>query len=158
MTASWFGAQVAIVDMNPLRLETARSLEADLILDAAQDDVPTILQDWTDGRGLDVAFDCVGSESVALQGLDALKKRGTLVVVGVSHQLTLNPWQHLICRELTVFGTRNFNTSEYDEMIAAVRHGFPLEQVVTHRFPLSQAAEAFDLFRSARCGKILLTD
>jgi len=158
MTASWFGAQVAVVDLNPLGLEMARSIEADLLLNPVSDDVPGILQDWTDGRGLDVAFDCVGKEAVALQGLEAVKKRGTLVVVGVSHQLTLNPWEHLICRELTLFGTRNFNTSEYAEMIAAVRRGLPLEQIITHRFPLDQTTEAFELFRSGQCGKILLTD
>jgi len=112
--------------------------------------------DWTDGRGLDVAFDCVGSEVVAHQALDTVKKRGTLVVVGVSYELTLNPWEHLICNELTIFGTRNFNTAEFSEMIALVQRGLPVEQVVTHRFPLVEAEAAFELFRSAECSKVLL--
>jgi threonine dehydrogenase-like Zn-dependent dehydrogenase len=105
-----------------------------------------------------VAFDCVGSQVVAGQGLAALRERGTLVVVGVSHELTLNPWQDLICRELTVLGTRNFNTTEFDEMVALVQRGLPVEQAVTHRFPLSEAEGAFDLFRSGNCGKVLLVD
>ena len=121
------------------------------------DDVQEALLDWTRGRGLDVAFDCVGSEVVAHQALAALKKRGTFVVVGVSHMLTLDPWEDLICRELTIFGTRNFNTAEFGEMIALVRRGLPVEQVVTHRFPLAEAEVAFELFRSGQCGKILLT-
>ncbi len=95
---------------------------------------------------------------VAEQGLVSLKERGTLVVVGVSHQLSLNPWEHLICRELTVFGTRNFNTAEFNEMLALVERGLPVEQTVTHRFPLSEAEVAFDLFRTGECGKILFID
>ena len=83
--------------------------------------------------------------------------RGTVVIVGVSHRLTVNPWEQLICREVTMFGARSFNTAEYDEMIALVRRGLPVEQVVTHRYPLAEAAEAFERFQSGQCGKILLT-
>jgi L-iditol 2-dehydrogenase len=158
MVAARFGAKVALLDLNDYRLDMARRLGADLVLNPARDDVQETLMDWTGGRGLDVTFDCVGSEVVALQALDAVKKRGTFVVVGVSHQLTLNPWEHFICRELTVFGTRNFNATEFGEMVNLVRRGLPVEQVVTHRFPLAEAEAAFELFRAGECGKILLVD
>jgi propanol-preferring alcohol dehydrogenase len=158
MVASWFGARVASVDLSDQRLDMARDLGAELVLNPARDDVPGTLAAWTQGRGIDAAFDCVGSQVVAEQALQALKKRGTLVVVGVSHELVLNPWDHLICRELTVFGTRNFNSSEFDEMVALVQRGLPVEQVVTHRFPLAEAEAAFELFHSGTCGKILFVD
>jgi L-iditol 2-dehydrogenase len=153
--AKQFGARVATLDLSDYRLDMARDLGADLALNPARDDVQRVLLEWTQGRGLDVALDCVGSEAVAQQGLDALKKRGTLVVVGVSHKLTLNPWEHLICRELTILGTRNFNAGEFGEMVALVRRGLPVEQVITHRYPLSEAEAAFRLFRSGPCGKIV---
>jgi len=180
MVAKEFGAHVAILDPNDYRLDMARNLGADLALDPRHDDVREASLDWTDGRGLDVAFDCVGSQEaahqhssrratlvahqhssrratlVAHQALDVVKKRGTLVVVGVSYELTLNPWEHLICNELTIFGTRNFNTAEFGEMMALVRRGLPVDQVVTHRFPLDEMEAAFELFRSAACGKVLL--
>jgi propanol-preferring alcohol dehydrogenase len=158
MVASCFGARVASVDLSDHRLEMARNLDAELVLNPGRDDVVEALFDWTGGRGIAVAFDCVGNQQVAGQALAALRERGTLAVVGVSHELMLNPWQDLICRELTVFGTRNFATAEFDEMVALVQRGLPVEQVVTHRFPLSEAEAAFDLFRSGRCGKILFVD
>jgi threonine dehydrogenase-like Zn-dependent dehydrogenase len=40
-------------------------------------------------------------------------------------------------------------------MVALVRRGLPVEQAVTHRFPLAEAQAAFELFRSGDCGKIL---
>jgi len=155
IVASRLGVYVASLDLSDYRLNMAQDLGADLVLNPTRDDVQEALLDWTQGRGLDVAFDCVGSEAVAHQALDAVKKRGTFVVVGVSHELTLDPWEHLICRELTIFGTRNFNTAEFDEMVALVQRGLPVEQVVTHRFPLSEADAAFELFRFGECGKIL---
>jgi len=129
-----------------------------LVLNPTRDDLPDALAAWTQGRGIDAAFDCVGSQVVAEQGLAALRRRGKLVVVGVSHELVLNPWEDLICRELTVLGTRNFNTAEFDEMVALVQRGLPVDQTVTHRFPLSGAEAAFKLFRSGDCGKILFVD
>jgi propanol-preferring alcohol dehydrogenase len=151
------GARVASLDLNEFRLDLARTLGAEITFNPTCDDVQAALQDWTGGRGLDAAFDCVGSEAAAQQALDAVKVRGTVVIVGVSHRLTVNPWEQLICREVTVLGTRSFNTAEYDEMIAFVRRGLPITEIVTHRFPLIQAQAAFNLFRSGQCGKVLLT-
>ena len=158
MVAKWFGAHVAVIDLSEYRLKMATGLGADLVLNPQGDDVQGATMEWTQGQGIDAAFDCVGSQVVAEQGLASLRKRGTLVVVGVSRELVLNPWEHLICRELTVFGTRNFNTSEFDEMVALVQRGLPVEKAITHRFPLAEAEAAFELFRSGECGKILFVD
>jgi len=158
MVAQRFGARVVVCDLSEYRLEMARKFGADLAANPAQKDFSETLTKWTGGRGLDVAFDCVGHEKVALQALELLKQRGTLVVVGVSHSLSLNPWEHLICRELTLFGTRNFNATEFGGMIGLIRSGLPVEQVVTHRFPLEQAETAFDVFRKGECGKVLFVD
>ncbi len=43
-------------------------------------------------------------------------------------------------------------------MVALVERGLPVEKTVTHRFPLSEAEAAFDLFRTGECGKILFVD
>lgn len=158
MTAKRFGLHAAIIDLSEYRLGLARNFYPDLALNPQSDLVSEALRDWTQGRGVEAAFECVGSEKAAQQALSAVKKRGKLVIVGVSHQLTLNPWEHLICRELTVIGTRNFNTKEFDEMAGLVRSGLPLTQVVTHRFPLGEAEEAFRLFMSGKSGKILITN
>ncbi|MBN1675609.1 MAG: zinc-binding dehydrogenase [Kiritimatiellae bacterium] len=158
MVAQRFGARVAVLDLSDSRLAMAKAFGADPVINPGKADVKQAVADWTGGRGLDVGFDCVGHERVAMQALDVLKKRGTLVVVGVSHKLTLNPWEHLICRELTIFGTRNFNAREFDGMIGLVRSGLPLEKLITHRFPLSRAVEAFDVFRKGECGKVLIVE
>jgi propanol-preferring alcohol dehydrogenase len=157
LVATRFGAQVAILDFNPYRLALAKEIGAALTINPAGDEVLATLLDWTRGRGLDVAFDCVGSEMAIRQALPIVKRRGKLVVVGVSYQLTLNPWQDLMCNELTILGTRNFVTSEFDEMIDLARRGLPVERVITHRFPLAEAEAAFALFRSEECGKILFS-
>lgn len=156
LVANWLGAQVAVIDLNHHRLEMARSLGADLVLDPAADDVEATLHEWTAGMGLDVAFECVGSEKAAQQALPLVKRRGKLAFIGVSEHFSMNPWQDLIQQERTLYGSRCFVVPEFDEMISMVRKGLPLEQIVTHRFPLADAEAAFGLFLSAQCGKIIL--
>jgi threonine dehydrogenase-like Zn-dependent dehydrogenase len=158
MTAKQAGAQVAIIDMSEYRLRLAGEFAPDLVLDPGSRPVPEALMEWSGGRGVRVGFDCVGSEKACLQALASLSKKGTLVVVGVSHRLTLDPWEHFIRREYRILGTRNFNTRLFDEMVAAIEAGLPLRKVVTHRFSIEKAEEAFALFRSGECGKILIVD
>ncbi len=155
LVASWLGTEVAVVDVNPYRREMAQRLGAHRVLDPAQDDVHTALLDWTHGRGVDAAFECVGSERAAAQALRVVRNRGKMAFVGVSHRFTVNPWEDLIRRELTLYGSRSFVLSEWGEMLSLVRRGLPVESIVTHRFPIEQAEEAFRLADSRQCGKVL---
>ncbi len=157
LVTSRLNAYVAILDFNEYRLKMARDLGADLVLNPAGNDVREVLLDWTHGHGIDVAFECVGSEKAAQQALPVIKKRGKLGVIGVSEHLALNPWDDLIRQELTVYGSRSFILPEFNEMMALVRRGLPVEQIVTHRFELAESDAAFSLFQSAECGKIVFT-
>ena len=156
MSAAWLGARVAVVDMSDYRLDMAKALGAELTLSPAQADVLPALEEWSGGRGIEVGFECAGNERAGQQALQALKKRGKLAIVGVSHKLELDPW-YMICNELTIYASRSFNTAEFDEMVSTVRRGLPVTQVVTHRFPLAQAEEAFAVFRSGQCGKVVFS-
>jgi len=158
MLAVRLGARVAILDPSDHRLQLAGKFGPSLLLDPRKGSVPEALREWTGGRGLAAAFDCVGNEGVCLQAISSLAPRGTLVTVGVSRRLTLDPWIHLICNEMTVVGTRNFNTHDFPDMVSLVEGGLPLLDVVTHRFPLRRAEEAFALFASGQCGKVLIAE
>jgi propanol-preferring alcohol dehydrogenase len=156
IVASWLNADVGVVDLNPYRLEMARSLGAKVALNGSEDAVETALRDWTEGRGVDVAFECAGNAEAAEQALRTVRKRGTFAYVGVADQLVLDPWEDLIRRELTIYGSRCFVLPEFDDMISLVRRGLPVGEIVTHRFPLREAESAFSVFCSGQCGKVLL--
>ncbi|MBC7224015.1 MAG: hypothetical protein H5T59_07055 [Anaerolineae bacterium] len=98
----------------------------------------------------------MGNQQAAAQALRAVRNRGKMAFIGVSQHFALNPWEDLIQGELILYGSRSFVLPEWDEMISLVRRGLPVESIVTHRFPLRQAEEAFALFRIGQCGKILL--
>jgi len=156
--ATFLGVRVAVVDMNKYRLEmTKKYHNPELVLDPGDPETEAKIMDWTNGRGLDVAFECVGNEKAAHQALRVIKKRGTLAIIGVSHSLCIDPWD-MIQRELSIYASRNFNTHEFNEMVALIRNGLWADKVVTHKFPIKEAEKAFEVFLSGECGKIIFTE
>ena len=151
------GGRAALIDLNAYRLDLALRLGADVVINPSQLDVVSALADWTHGEGLDIAYECVGHQACLDQALEAVKKRGVVVLVGVSHRVTIDPWQYFIGRELTMYGTRNFNARQFQAMVKLLSSGLPAEQIVTHRFALSDAEQAFSVFSSAQCGKVVFT-
>jgi threonine dehydrogenase-like Zn-dependent dehydrogenase len=156
LCAKTMGARVALFDLSEYRLKMAKAIEPDLLLNPTDLKVKDQIMDWTEGRGLDIAYECVGNENAALQALGLLKKMGTLGIIGVGHKLTLDYWD-IIQRQIKFYASRNFNTFEFNEMVALIHRGMRVDQVVTHRFKLSEAEKAFDVFRNGECGKIVFT-
>ena len=156
LVAKRYGMRVVSIDLNAYRLAMAERLGADEVIDPRREDVLRAIDEWTAGRGLDAALECVGAEVTARQALEAVRKRGTVALVGVSTQVIVNPWEQFIKKEVTMFGSRNFNVREYGEMVALVQRGLPIEDIVTHRFSLQRTEEAFEAFGSAQCGKIII--
>jgi len=155
--ATYLGARVTVFDMNPYRQDMAAKYNhPELILDPTDKDADAKILEWTKGKGIDVGFECVGNEKAAHQALKMIKKRGTLAIIGVSHSLTIDPWE-MIQRELTIYASRNFNTHEFNEMVVMIRKGLWADKVVTHRYPLKDAEKAFQIFLSENCGKIILS-
>ncbi len=156
LVAKRYGMRVVSIDLNEYRLAMAERLGANEVIDPRREDVLQAIDEWTAGRGLDAALECVGAEVTTQQALAAVREQGTVALVGVSTQVTVNPWEQFIKKEVTMFGSRNFNVREYGEMVALVQRGLPIKDIVTHRFSLQRAEEAFEVFGSGQCSKIII--
>jgi threonine dehydrogenase-like Zn-dependent dehydrogenase len=79
-----------------------------------------------------------------------------VVFNGEQGPLPLSPSQHFIRRDLTAVGSWFYHYGEIPDMVALYRGGLPVLDLITHRFPYGQAAEAYALFASRATGKVLL--
>jgi propanol-preferring alcohol dehydrogenase len=141
------GARVIGVDILESRLEQARLLGADVTINSKEEDPVARLRQLTDGRGVDVAIDCSGSPAAQNAALDAAAKFGRVAFVGESRQTEINPSDQLIRKLLTVIGAWYFPIWEWPQITRfVVEHQIPVDKLITHRFPLDDAAEAFRLF------------
>jgi propanol-preferring alcohol dehydrogenase len=158
MVAKGFGARVIAMDLIEERLDLARRLGADLAINSGDHDAVAASRDATGGRGLDVAIDCSGSPIAQNHALDAVAKRGAVSFVGESRKTEINPSDQIIRKLLTVVGGWYFPLGEWAEISRfVVEKELPVESLVTHRFDLSDAAEAFRAFDNRETEKAVFT-
>lgn len=154
MVAKALGAKVVVVDMLTERLNVALELGADHAINATESDVLQEIARITRGRGADAAIDCSGSPVAENQALDAVRPHGRVAFIGESRETTIRPSEQLIRKQLTLIGSWYFPIHEYDEITAFITEkAIPVEKLVTHRFSLDEAPEAFRLFDERKTEK-----
>ena len=146
--------RIIAVDRLARRLEVARRMGADEVVDAsAVDPVAEILR-LTDGRGVDVAIEALGTQATFEAALRVLRPGGTLSSLGVySSDLTIplgafaaGLGDHRILTSLCPGGKERMR-----RLIAVIASGrVDLEPLVTHRFRLDDIEKAYDLFGHQR--------
>lgn len=154
--AKALGARVIVVEPQQARRELALSLGADEAIDPTATDAVAAIRDLTHGEGADAAFETSGHGSGQNAAVEGLRLGGRAVFVGIGHQeKTLNPSQ-IIGRQLTLMGSFVLPIYQYYDMLRFVQdRKVPLDAMVTHRFSIDQAVEAFELFDSGATGKVI---
>ncbi len=128
------------------KLKLAEELGADRVVNAAKEDVVGAAMEMSKGEGFDVSIDCSGSLDAVGQAFDMAAPRGRIVIAAAYRG---EPFTHgidgIIGRELTIVGSCG-SPHAWPETIDMIRRGqMKVEPVVSHRFALSEYAEAFAL-------------
>ncbi|CAG0986272.1 alcohol dehydrogenase [Methylophilaceae bacterium] len=155
--------RIFAVDALPERLAMARSLGADVTINYKERDPVQAILEATDGRGVDVAIEALGTQATFESCLRVLKPGGVLSSLGVySGKLTLpldafaaGLGDHKIITTLCPGGKERMR--RLMNVLASTRAD--LRPLVTHRFTLDRIEEAYDLFASQRDGvlKVAIT-
>jgi L-iditol 2-dehydrogenase len=157
LVARAFGAaRVIVADLNPWRLESALHLGADAAIDVSRHGLVEGVKGLTGGEMAHRVIVGPGSPQAMAEGIRACAKGGTVLFFtptppGV--HLQLEP-HHLYFNEIDLrcsYSCGPFDTRDALELIS--RGVIRAQDLVTHRFPLTQAAEAFRL--TARGGESL---
>jgi threonine dehydrogenase-like Zn-dependent dehydrogenase len=122
------------------RLEVAKALGADYVIDVEKDEPLSRIMQITSGRGVDVVLDCTAGAGTMpiLLGVDALKRKaGTMVIQGEMAEFPNFPVGKLTLKFITIKSARGHSYKACElalEQLASRR--FPLEKVTTHTFGL----------------------
>jgi NDMA-dependent alcohol dehydrogenase len=149
-------SMVVAVDRVEHKLALARAFGATHTVDASADEqVVKTLRKLT-GGGADVCIECVGHGSVVAQAYGALRKGGTAVVVGVAgpKDLTSVRTASLTFEEKTLTGSY-FGSArpreDFPRLMSLYRRGrLKLDELVTHRYRIAEAPQAFDDLAAGR--------
>ncbi|MCB5176061.1 NAD(P)-dependent alcohol dehydrogenase [Microvirga lenta] len=151
------------VEAVPARMEIARRMGADHVVDFTKVDAVDEIMRLTDGRGVDVAIEALGRQETFEAALRVLRPGGTLSSLGVYSSDLKIPLDgflaglgdHTIVTTLCPGGKERMR--RLMQVIASGR--IDTQTLVTHRFKLDQIEEAYDLFANQRDGvlKVAIT-
>lgn len=153
------GGIVIGVDPEPYRRDLALRHGARNVIDPLTDDMPArvaeITADVFGGKGVDVIVETSGNDRARADAIKAASYHGRLAYVGFGGReanVMLGP--QLGARWIT--GSNMFTGADYYALARfMLRQGLHFHDLVTHRFPIDKAQEAFDLFASRKTGKVV---
>jgi L-iditol 2-dehydrogenase len=146
------GAKVIVSEPSERRRDTALSLGADAVLDPAAQDLQAAVLEQTDGVGADVVILAIGVPALVNQAIDLSRKRGWVNLfagfsVGDMPPIDVNKIHY---KEVKVTGTSASSRKDHEVAVKLIAHGvIDPSKIITHKYPLSQSAEAF---RTAETG------
>lgn len=135
------------------RLAVEKGL-ADAAFSPGEDALERILA-LTGGHGVERAVDCSGNASARRLAIRATRKWGRIALVGEGGTVEFQPSPDMIHDQKTLYGSWVTSIWRMEELVERlVRWGLHPEDLVTHRFPLERADEAYRLMAEGRCGKV----
>ncbi|XP_072527146.1 sorbitol dehydrogenase [Salminus brasiliensis] len=160
LVAKAMGAsQVIISDLSADRLTKAKELGADFLLPVQREVAPQEMAKCVEGilGGMPhISIECTGAESCIQTAIYATRSGGVVVLVGLGAEMTTVPLLNAAVREVDIRGVfRYCNTWPMAiAMLASKRVN--VKPLVTHRFPLEQAVQAFETTRQGLGIKVML--
>jgi alcohol dehydrogenase len=154
---------IIVVDTVPARLEMAKRMGADIVVDFKKENPVDAIMRLTDGRGVDVAIEALGTQLTFENALRVIRPGGVLSSLGVYSSDLKIPLDAFAAG----LGNKSIRTTlcpggkeRMRRMLNVISSGrVDLGGLVTHRFKLEQIEEAYDLFANQRDGvlKVAIT-
>jgi len=162
--ARLMGASLIIgVDSNPTRLEMAKTMGADVVIDYTQEDPVARVKELTEGRGADVAIEALGIQETFENCMKSVRPAGVVSSLGVYGDKVTIPLDAFVYG----IGDVDIRTTlcpggkeRMRALMSLVSAGrLDLQQLVTHHFTLDQIEEAYPLFSNQGDGvlKVAIT-
>ena len=154
--AKMIGAEVIAAAGSADKLARLKQIGADHVIDYGTEDFSKRAWELSGKRGVDVVVNFTGGDTFT-PSLRTLARRGRLLVCGATagHAPPID-LRYLFRRELQVLGSTGYTQADIEQSVRLVEQG-RLAPVISHRFPLAEAARAETLLETrAFLGKIIL--
>ena len=139
-------ATILCVDLDEKKLALARELGAHHTLVSGTEDTADRIRAATGGLGADSVVDFVNATATAKVGIDILRKRGNLVLVGLFGGSLDISLVTIPLKSITIQGAYTGNYDDMVELIGLARRGV-IKSVISKRYPLEEANAALEDLR-----------
>ena len=159
MVAKMSGAEYVIgVDITPERLDLARKMGTDFVLNAKEVDVVEEVSKISKGLGMDIVVELTGNKGIVNEASKTLRRGGDIVLVGLfSGSVEWDLVNNVIYKEANVYGVtgRIMWDTWWTAQSILLSGKIDVTPVITHYFDLRDCDKALTLAESATTGKIV---
>ncbi len=147
---------IIAIDGTPKRLEMAKKFGAKTCINFREADTLDkrleIIRSVTDGMGADFAYQCTGAPAAAADVYSYIRRGGGLCEMGFfvnNGEFSINPHFAMCNKEINLVGSWDYSAEDYPTTMAFLRQAeemkIPIEELITHSYPLDQLNEAMEM-------------
>jgi threonine 3-dehydrogenase len=148
---------VVVTDMNPFRLELARTMGATLAVNPTQTSIAEVQKQLKMQEGFDVGLEMSGNPQAMRDMVANMAHGGKIAMLGIPAQEMPIDWRKVIFNMLTIkgiYGREMYET--WYKMSVLLESGVDIAPVITHRFKYSDYQAGFDAMIAGQTGKVVL--
>lgn len=148
---------VVVTDVNPYRLELAKSMGATMTLDVRNEKIEDVQMALGMKEGFDVGMEMSGNPQALQTMLPNMCHGAKIALLGILPPETPINWDLVIFNGLTIqgiYGREMYET--WYKMTVMLQSGLDILPIITHRYHFSEFESAFQTMRSGRSGKVIL--
>ena len=148
---------VVITDVNDYRLDLARQMGATRAVNVSREKLDDVVKDLGMEEGFDVGMEMSGNPQAFRDLLRTMNHGGSVALLGIMPENTGISWDEVIFKGLNmkgVYGREMFET--WYKMAAMLQSGLDIRPVITHRLPVADFREGFEIMGSGQSGKVIL--
>ncbi|XP_059558554.1 sorbitol dehydrogenase [Myotis daubentonii] len=151
-------AQVVVTDLSASRLAKAKEAGADFVLQITNESPQEIASKVEGLLGCkpEVTIECTGAEAAIQAGIYATCPGGTLMLVGLGSEMVNVPLVHAAIREVDIKGVFRYCNTWPMAISMLASKSVNVKSLVTHRFPLEKALEAFETSKKGLGLKVMI--
>jgi len=148
---------VVVTDVNPYRLELAKSMGATMTLDVRHEKIEDAQVALGMKEGFDVGMEMSGNPEALRAMLSNMCHGAKIALLGILESETAIDWDVVIFNGLTIqgiYGREMYET--WYKMTVMIQSGLNIQPIITHRYHFSEFEAAFQTMRSGQSGKVIL--
>ena len=148
---------IVVTDINDYRLGLAKTMGATRVVNVANEDLKTVMNEVHMTEGFDVGLEMSGVPSAFRSMLAAMNHGGKVALLGIPPGEMGIDWSQVIFKGLEmkgIYGREMFET--WYKMASLIQSGLDLSPMITHQLPIDDYQQGFDIMRSGQSGKVIL--
>lgn len=137
------------------RLELARKLGADIVINSKKEDLVKKIMELTNMKGVDAVLEAVGIQITVQQALRMVKKGGSVAVIGMLVPKMELEMLDAVVKETEIKGMYGYTTADFRIALDLISTGrVDVKSMITHLFSLDDTREAFEILHEKRGGVV----